>query len=747
MTKQYEIGEEIFDNAIILGRFGGEGKSGYGVVYLVAEKTTGLTLALKTLQKEQISITDFDRFEKEIKPWVDLSHHPNIVKALSVDLDNNNRPYLLMEPVFPDEFGRQNLADFMDDNLNEEQILIWSIQFCYAMDYVNQQGFIHGDIKPDNILISNGFVKITDFGLVKSLSDSSKRYEGTIAYLAPESWNGTKNVSSEIYAFGMVLYQMVNSGELPFDGLTENEWEDFHKKGEIPKMDSDLYPFIARCLEKNPNDRYPSFNELNQDLIDLLKEKYDKTIDKPELEDIGNVENLNRGHLAATLNDAENCKKYYDIAIKNTKNPLFVYNYALDLISLEKYHDALIQLMKLVENPDSIPLDRIYFNIGKCYHEGICLYESIDYYKKAIKINNNDFKAHVNLGNVYKDYGLFEEALMHYEYVLNQDPNFPQALLNIIDLSDKMGNEEQFRKYSERLSHIQQTPQINYFSGLFLKDYDLLKFLTSMDNATGEYSYQIPALVQLFEFHLGNGNIDEANGKFDEIFELSENMELMISLCFSYSEYGHNDVAIEKIDLIYQEFNYEKEILFDKSLILAEFNLNNAITLCKELLNEDINNKLKSKVYVNLGNFYLKRDYEKFHDYNLKAFHLNPKNITSLKNLSTYHAIKGEFLFAEDYVDLGLKINKNDYELLYIKAKLCKDQFRYKEAIKYCNICLKIKPTSEVYMFAAACFGLIECPDESLFYLNLASNICEKSEFFKIYDLYFSLLLAFEYID
>ena len=57
MTNPYEIGEEIFDNAIVLGRFGGEGKSGFGAVYLVAEKNTGLALAMKTLQKENISIT------------------------------------------------------------------------------------------------------------------------------------------------------------------------------------------------------------------------------------------------------------------------------------------------------------------------------------------------------------------------------------------------------------------------------------------------------------------------------------------------------------------------------------------------------------------------------------------------------------------------------------------------------------------------------------------------------------------
>ena len=684
MTKQYEIGEEIFNNTIVIGRFGGEGKSGFGIVYLVVEKTTGFTLAMKTLQKERISIMDFNEFKNEIIPWINLSYHPNIVKAFSIDLDDENRPYLLMEPIFPDGLGRQNLKDYMDDNLSEEQVLIWSIQFCYAMDYVNQQKFIHGDIKPDNILISNGFVKITDFGLVTSLNDSSKKYEGTIAYLAPESWEGIKNVSSEIYAFGIVLYQMINCGELPFNGWNDIQWEDFHRHGEIPELDSDLYPIIKKCLEKNPHDRYASFNELNQDLIKILNEKYNKTVNKPELEDIGNIRNINLGHLAATLHDVENCKKYYEIAIANSDNKSHIFNYALDLISLNEYNDALNQLMDLVKNPESVPLDRIYFNIGKCYHEEICLYKSIKYYKKAIEINNNDFKAYTNLGNVYKDYGLFEESLIQYEYVLNQDPTFPEALLNIVDLYSKLGDEEKFREYSEKLNYIHQSPNVNYYSGLILKEENLLKFLTSMDIATEEYTFQLPALIKLFEFHLENGNITGANAKFDELYELSKDKNLMIELCFSYSKYGHYKESIEKIDSIYNEFK-DKEILFAKSIIISKFDLKSAIRLCEELINENINEELKSEIYNDLGNFYSDIDSEKSFDCYLKSLNLNPKNITSLKNLSTYHATRGEFFLAEHYIDLGLEIDDNDYDLLFIKAKLCQNQFKYTESIKYNN--------------------------------------------------------------
>ena len=146
MSHEYEIGDEIFENMLVIGKSGGENKSGFGVVYLIFDKNTGFTLALKTLQNEKISLTEFEEFKNEVIPWVNFSNHPNIVKAFSIDLADDNRPYLLMEPIFPDEDGKQNLTDFMDINLSEMQILKWCIQFCYTMEYVSNQGYFHGDI-------------------------------------------------------------------------------------------------------------------------------------------------------------------------------------------------------------------------------------------------------------------------------------------------------------------------------------------------------------------------------------------------------------------------------------------------------------------------------------------------------------------------------------------------------------------------------------------------------------------------
>ena len=729
MNSQYGIGEEIFNDVIVIDVEGGKNKSGFGVVYIVMDKNTGFLLALKTLQKEQISLSDFRKIKKEIVPWINVSNHPNIVCAFTVELDENKRPFIIMEPISRDEYGRLTLTEFMDsEKLSEDQILKWSIQFCYAMDYVNQKGYIHGDIKPDNILISNGIVKITDFGLAKSLNDISNDYYGSPFYLAPESWDGIKNVSSEIYSFGMVMYQMFNEGTLPFDGILDEEWENFHKYGKVSDLDYEVFPHIKKCLEKDPKNRFISFSELNEVLSNYLNKKFSQKIVKPELVDIGNIKNLGRGHLAAILGDVENCKRYYEITIENSEDIINRYNYSLDLIDLKQYDDALIQLIILLKNPGMIPLDRIYYNIGKCYHEGICLYNAIEYYKKAIEVNNNDLKAHTNLGNVYKKFGLFNDALDQYNFVLKANGTFKEALVNIIDLFKRMGDQENFNEYSLKIETIESTPLIVYNKGLLNKNENILTFLTSMDTVSEEYTFQIPALIQLFEFHLSNGKWRDASIKFNEIFKLiGENSDLMVSLCFDYVKFGFLNEAIKKIDFLYEKYpNSEKcNILFKKSIIIKDFDRKESITICNNLLKENIGDEFKSEIFRNLGNIYMSIDESVALDYYLKSLQFNPENILSLVDISNFHGNKGSFFFAEEYIDKGLEIDRRNLDLLFNKARVCQDQFRYFEAISYYIKCLKLEPISKCYSFISFCFFHLKDYAISLICCGLAIRLCE----------------------
>lgn len=733
MSNQFNEGDEIFKNFEITHVRGGENKSGFGVVYIVKNKITGIPLALKTLQNENISINDLNEFKREIYPWIELSKHPNIVSAFTADLDDNRRPYLLMEPILPNEQNHLTLTEYIEsEDISEEQVLKWCIQFCNAMEYVNQKGYVHGDVKSDNILISEGIVKITDFGLVRLIHDS-----------AINEQYYSFDVSYDIYSFGIVIYQMINKGNMPLDDVNNNGLKIHSEPVEIPFINSDLYPIIKKCTQTDLKKRYSSFNELNEDLIKLLYEKYSQKIEKPKLSDFGNIRNSHRGHVAAIFNDYENCKKYYDMAISNSDDKIILFSYALDLIHLCKFSEALPYLLRLKETPGILPLDRINFNIGRCYHEEVCLYKSIEYYKKTIKLNHTFLKAYVNLGNVYKDFGLFEWALDCYEYVLDYDENFPEALVNIVDLYEKMKDDKNYEKFKSKLDDNIFKPSLKYNVGLFFKEDNVSKFLESMEEASKTYESQIPALIKLFEYHLRNDNILEANKIFDEIFKLSNDVDLLTDLCFSYKTHGHYKESVEKIDYLYDNLKDNKEyVLLKKSKLIKDNNLNEAIDICKRLVGDEYSDEFKSKVYITFGILYSKINPNDSFNCFLKAHSLNPKSIYPSLDLSIHYAKAGEYEIAEGYIDKGLEIDKTQYKLLFNKARLCQDQFKYEEAIKYYNKCLMKSPTSEVYGFASYCFIKLDMLEQSAVYLKLAMNISDNEGYLKYLILYLPLLLG-----
>jgi serine/threonine protein kinase len=186
------------------------------------------------------------------------------------------------------------LKDYIKNNISLEQCLKWGLEFCHGMENVINSGIkTHRDIKPGNIMITpDKHLKITDFGLAKIwdeiiidvsnnnlpddaasflITNKSKKFVGTPPWAAPEQFNGISDERSDIYSFGIVLYQMINKGGLPFNvnGSTVENWYKAHKYNEPPELNSVLYPIIKKCLEKLPEKRYQSFKDLRKALEDL----------------------------------------------------------------------------------------------------------------------------------------------------------------------------------------------------------------------------------------------------------------------------------------------------------------------------------------------------------------------------------------------------------------------------------------------------------------------------------------------
>jgi len=305
-----KIGDKIVGEFLIQDIFGGEGKSGMGVVYLVTSRKYDRPFVLKTFQKDNYN--SIERFRSEAKVWVSTGIHQNIVQALFVD-EINEKLFIGAEFIAPDEYGRNTVTDFLKQGgTSNYNIIKWTAQFCFGMNQAISKGMrVHRDVKPDNLMIdANANLKITDFGLskfnnefkalnasldkkdkdkggfinkFKGLFDKSKveikeigltnegSFLGTILYASPEQIMNSSNIDfrSDIYSFGIVLYQLISLGSYPYSLVGKTTIETLalmHLQEPIVKINHPLAPITYKCLSRNANQRYQSFNELLKDL-------------------------------------------------------------------------------------------------------------------------------------------------------------------------------------------------------------------------------------------------------------------------------------------------------------------------------------------------------------------------------------------------------------------------------------------------------------------------------------------------
>src|SRR5690606_19734653 len=156
-------------------------------------------------------------------------------------------------------------------------------QICDALDHAHQNGIIHRDIKPHNILISkNGRIKVTDFGIARAVTSSDITQTGAVLgsvhYFSPEHAKGiSQGEKSDIYSLGIVLYQML-TGKLPFLGESpisvalKHLQEDVEEPRRVnPHIPQSVENMILRAMRKNPQERYKSAKEMLRDLETCLQ--------------------------------------------------------------------------------------------------------------------------------------------------------------------------------------------------------------------------------------------------------------------------------------------------------------------------------------------------------------------------------------------------------------------------------------------------------------------------------------------
>jgi serine/threonine protein kinase len=259
------------------------GHGGMADVYKALHPELNRVVALKVLNRALVHSPEMlERFRREARAIAAL-RHPNIVQVF--DLDVADGAYFMVMEYIEGETLSQRLTRLRrrGERLPLHEVLYIIAAVGKALHYAHEQGMLHRDVKPANVMFrGDGSVILTDFGVAKILdvaSDitASGAVAGTPAYMAPEQWtNDEPDKRSDIYSLGIVLYQVV-TGELPFNAETPGRLMFKHLSEPPPlprKLCADipleLERGILRALAKDPQDRYQTAQELVADLRDVI---------------------------------------------------------------------------------------------------------------------------------------------------------------------------------------------------------------------------------------------------------------------------------------------------------------------------------------------------------------------------------------------------------------------------------------------------------------------------------------------
>jgi hypothetical protein len=237
----------------------GVGQGGFGEVYF-AVSDGGKEVALKLLRGH----TDAEL--RGISHCLNLKH-PNLVHLYDLRSDERGDKWVVMEYVFGESLAQ--VINRHPTGLSTELIREWCSALSRGVAYLHDRGVIHRDLKPANIFIEHGHLKIGDYGLSRRMSSSERgeltRGVGTPHYMAPEIKNGNYGRSIDVYACGVILFEML-TGHPPFDGETPAEVLMKHQLDtpDLSKVPTHLRPILERVLEKDPAKRYPTVVEFSR---------------------------------------------------------------------------------------------------------------------------------------------------------------------------------------------------------------------------------------------------------------------------------------------------------------------------------------------------------------------------------------------------------------------------------------------------------------------------------------------------
>ncbi|MEO8698585.1 MAG: protein kinase [Kofleriaceae bacterium] len=264
-----------FDDYMIVQELG---RGQMGKVYLAEDAVLARSVAIKFIAGVDPDLDARQRFLMEARAAARIQH-PNVVGVYRVG-ELGDRPYIVSELI-----RGTSLAE-LPRPMPWQKALDLAIELARGLAAAHRRGVVHCDIKPGNAMLTDdGVAKLVDFGLSRVVHEGTSETSasegpmvGTPDYMAPEVWAGQQpSRRSDVYSFGAVLFELL-SGAPPFAHVEARELSRIVREEPAPEVvapdtvapiDSRLVRLIARCLERDPELRYPSGEELREALEQL----------------------------------------------------------------------------------------------------------------------------------------------------------------------------------------------------------------------------------------------------------------------------------------------------------------------------------------------------------------------------------------------------------------------------------------------------------------------------------------------
>lgn len=234
----------------------GIGQGGFGEVYYAVSEA-GKEVALKLVRgNAEVEL-------RGMQQCINLKHQ-NLVSLYDIKTDDQGDSWVIMEYVAGESLNHVLSRHPQGLTIDQAQSIFGEL--CQAMQALHESGIVHRDLKPANVFIENGMVKVGDYGLCKFISGTQKSPQtqsiGTVHYMAPEISTGNYGKQVDIYAAGVMLYEMM-TGKLPFDGETVGEilMKHLTSQPDLSLVPKEYAGVIGKSLVKNPAERFQTFNE------------------------------------------------------------------------------------------------------------------------------------------------------------------------------------------------------------------------------------------------------------------------------------------------------------------------------------------------------------------------------------------------------------------------------------------------------------------------------------------------------